>query len=129
MTDKTLRHLVASAIALLLIFQIGTLISGLFGMVWGALSAVVVAGVTFFSVRLAKAGGKSSVWFLLPTLLFTILPVAITIWKTVTADVGWFDRLVALLPFLVGFLLPVLLLLLVYYELRTRTREHPRETP
>lgn len=122
MTDKTLKHLVATTIVLLLVYQIGGLISGLFGMVWGTLSAVVVAGVSFFSVRLAKAGGKSSVWFLLPTLLFTLLPLAIAIWNAATTEVGWFDRLVALVPFLVGFLFPVALLLAVYHELRRRAR-------
>jgi hypothetical protein len=32
------------------------------------------------------------------------------------------DRVVALLPFLIGFVAPVLLLLAAYYELRGRTR-------
>jgi hypothetical protein len=125
MTDKTLRQLVALTIALLLIHQIGGLISGLFGMVWGSLSALVVAAVSFFSVRLAKAGGKSSLWFLLPTVLFTLVPVAITIWNAVTAEMGGFERASALLPFMIGFLLPVMLLLAVYYALRKRTRDLP----
>lgn len=125
MTDKSLRQLVALTIALLLIYQVGGLISGLFGMVWGGLSALVVAAVSFFSVRLAKAGGKSSLWFLLPTVLFTLVPLAITVWNTVTAEMSGFERAAALLPFMIGFLLPVMLLLAVYYELRKRTRDLP----
>jgi Na+/proline symporter len=121
MSDKTLRYIIASVIALLLVFQIGSLISGLFGMAWGAFSAVLVGAVSFFSSRLAKAGGKRSFWFLLPTLLFTVFPVVFMAWKSLTSDTGGFDRLVTLMPFIVGFVLPVLLLLVVYYELRKRT--------
>lgn len=121
MTDITLKRLVFLAIALLLVHQIGGMIAGLFGMAWGAVSALVVAAVSFFSVRLAKAGGKSSAWFLLPTLLFTLLPLAISLWKAATAQTGGFERAVALAPLTIGFLLPVALLLAVYLELRKRT--------
>ena len=121
MSDKTLRYIIASVIAMLLIFQIGTLISSIFGMAWGALSAVVVMAVTFLSVRLARAGGKSSFWFFLPMLLFTVFPIAIVVWKAMTEDVSWLDRVVKLTPFIIGFGAPVVLLLIVYYELRKRT--------
>ena len=122
MSDTTLRRIVALAIAMLLVYQMGTLITGLFGMVWGVASALVVAGVTFFATRLAKAGGKGSVWFLLPTLLFTVVPLIITVWSTFTQDTSWLDRIVSLVPFVLGFAGPVLLLLVVYYELRKRAR-------
>jgi hypothetical protein len=120
MSDKTLRFLIASAIAMLLIFQIGTLISGIFGLAWGTISAVVVAAVSFFSARLAKAGGNSSLWFLLPTMVFTVIPIALMIWRGITENASWLDRLVMLTPFVVGFGAPIVLLLLVYYELRRR---------
>jgi hypothetical protein len=124
MTDTSLRRLVALAIALLLVYQMGVIITGLFGMVWGILSALVVAVVTFFATRLAKAGGKSSVWFLLPTLLFTVVPLALKIWGTFTQpDVSWVSRATALVPFVIGFAAPVLLLLVAYNALRVRTRD------
>jgi hypothetical protein len=122
MTDRTLRFLIAVAIAMLLVFQMGTLISGIFGMAWGIVASLVVAGVSLFSARLAKAGGKSSLWFLLPTMLFTIIPIVSAIWNALVSEASWFDRLVGLTPFLIGFGLPVILLLLVYYELRKRTQ-------
>jgi hypothetical protein len=125
MTDLTLRRIIATVIALLLVFQIGSLISGIFGLAWGAVSAVVVAGVSFFSARLAQAGGKSSVWFLLPTVLFTLVPLALTVWNTATADTTLLDRLFALVPSVVGFVAPIALLLVVYYALRKRTRSGP----
>ena len=122
MSDITLRRIVALVIAMLLVYQMGALITGLFGMAWGVVSALVVAGVTFFATRLAKAGGKSSIWFLLPTLLFTVVPLIITVWSTFTQDTGWLDRMASLVPFVLGFAGPVLLLLVVYYELRKRAR-------
>ena len=120
MSDRTLRYIIALAIAMLLIFQIGTLISGFFGMVWGLVSAIVVAAVSFFSARLAKAGGKGSLWFLLPAVVFTLIPIVLTIWRGITQDETWLDLLVRLTPFTVGFGAPILLLLLAYYELRRR---------
>ena len=122
MSDTTLRRIVALVIALLLVYQMGALIASLFGMAWGVVSALVVAGVTFFATRLAKAGAKGSIWFLLPTLLFTVVPLIITVWGMFTQDTTWMDRAVSLVPFVLGFAGPVLLLLVVYYELRKRTR-------
>ena len=121
MSDRTLRYLVAAVISLLLIFQIGKLFAGVFGIAWGLISSVVVAAISFFSALMAKAGGKISIWFLLPVLLFTVLPTAMTVWKAFTNDAGWLDRLISIAPFFVGFALPVILLFLVYYELRKRT--------
>ncbi len=121
MSDSVIKYIIAAVIALLLVFQIGALIAGLLGTVWGIVAAAVVTAVTFFSTRLAGAGAKSSLWFLLPTLLFTIVPVVIVVWSTLNRDAGWLDRLYALTPYVIGFALPVLLLLLVYYELRKRT--------
>jgi hypothetical protein len=123
-TDKTLRRIVATVIAMLLVFQIGSLISSLFGMAWGAVSALVVAGVSFFSARIAKAGGKTSAWFLLPTVLFTIVPLSFKLWKAATQDSGWLDRAIGFGPFIIGFVAPVILLLIVFYGLRKRTPEN-----
>lgn len=121
MSDKTLKYIIASVIAMLLVFQIGTLISGFFGMAWGVVSAVVVIAVSFFSARLARAGGKNSAWFLLPTLLFTVIPIIYMIWTTMTANTTWIDRLINLTPFMISFGAPIILLLVAYYELRKRT--------
>jgi len=121
MSDRTLRFLVAAAISLLLIHQIGVLVSGALGAAWGLASALVVAAVSFFSARLAKAGGKGSFWFLIPTLLFTVMPIVMTVWNVFTSEASWLDRLIGMAPFLTGFGLPITLLFLSYIELRKRT--------
>jgi hypothetical protein len=122
MSDTSLRRIVALVIALLVVYQMGAIITGLFGMAWGVVTAVIVAGVTFFATRLAKAGGKGSIWFLLPTLLFTVVPLIITVLGAFAQDVSWTNRAAALVPFVMGFAAPVLLLLVVYHTLRVRTR-------
>jgi len=123
MSDNALRHFIAAAIAMLLIYQIGTLISGIFGAVWGTVSAIVVAIVALLAARIARAAGKSSMWFLLPILAFTFIPIALMIWRGFTENATWFDRMVMLTPFIVGFGAPIVLLLLVYHELRKRNRD------
>ncbi len=121
MSDKALRYIIAAVIALLLVFQIGHLISGLFGLVWGALSALAVGAVSFLSARLAKSGVKSSFWFLLPTFLFTVIPIDFAVWKAMRSDARWLDLVAELAPFIVGFGAPIILLLIAYFELRRRT--------
>jgi glucan phosphoethanolaminetransferase (alkaline phosphatase superfamily) len=130
MSDKTLKHLVASVIVLLLVFQIGSLISSLFGMIWGVLSGIaVVAAVMFFSAHLAKTGREKSFWFILPILLFTVVAMILIGWNVMAEEVSGFERLARLMPFIVGFGAPVVLLLVVYHELRKRTSDDDRTTP
>jgi TRAP-type C4-dicarboxylate transport system permease small subunit len=57
---------------------------------------------------------------LLPTVLFTIFPLSYTVWKVVTVDTNWLDIALKLGPFFIGFAGPVILLLIVFYELRKR---------
>ena len=43
------------------------------------------------------------------------------IWTTITANTSWFDRLIKLMPFMISFGAPIILLLIAYYALRKRT--------
>lgn len=122
MSDRMLRYLIATAIALLLIHQIGSLVATAFGLAWGVVSSAAVAAITLLAARQARAGGRTSLWFLLPTLLFTVVPTAVVIWRAFTAETSAWERIAGFAPFLVGFAGPMALLLLVYYELRRRTR-------
>jgi hypothetical protein len=91
--------------------------------VWGTVAAIVVAAVSIFSARLAKAAGKNSLWFLLPTIIFILVPIALKIWHGITRDETWVDLVMRLTPFIVGFGAPIILLLAAYYELRKRDIE------
>ncbi|MFD1122626.1 hypothetical protein ACFQ2T_08950 [Methylophilus flavus] len=110
-----------TALICLLLYQVGTWITLIAGAVWGAGAAVVVAVVSFVSARLAKRGATSTVWFLVPTLLFTVIPLLAKFWSAFTSQTGIADMLLDLTPLLVGFVIPVILLSMVYLDLRKKS--------
>jgi len=120
----TLRRLVAAAIVLLLIYQVGTWISAFFGGFWGGVAAAVVAVVSLLCVWFAGTGAGNIAWVLVPSTLFVLVPLAVRLWGALAdQQATWVDRVIAITPLLVGFVIPVLLLLVVYAELRRKTRD------
>ena len=114
--------MVATTIVLLLIYQMGTWIAAFFGGFWGGLAAVVVATVSLVGVRLAGIGARSTAWFLVPSLAFAVVPLVGKVWGALADKQStWIDHVIAITPLLVGFVIPVVLLLLVYIGLRRRT--------
>jgi len=120
-SDAWLGRLVVAAIALLLVYQVGAWIHAAFGVAAGVLAAILVAAVSFISARMARLGAGNSAWFLVPTLLFTVVPLAAKVWGLLALQSDWLQWVVALAPFVAGFALPVTLLLVVYAELRNRS--------
>lgn len=118
------RKLVLTALICLLLYQVGTWITVVAGAVWGAGAALVVAVVSYVSARLAKRGATSTIWFLVPTLLFTVIPLLAKLWSAFTSQTGIVDMLVDLIPLLVGFVIPVVLLSAVYLDLRKNKTLH-----
>lgn len=114
------RKLILAAIICLLLYQVGTWIALVAGAVWGAGAAVVVAVVSYICARLAKRGATSTIWFLLPTLLFTVIPLLAKGWSLFSSQSSLVDMLVDLVPLLVGFVIPVGLLSAVYLDLRKK---------
>lgn len=115
------RKLILTALICLLLYQVGIWITMIAGAVWGAGAAIVVAVVSFVCARLAKRGATSTIWFLIPTLLFTVIPLLAKAWSLFTSQTGLMDALVDLVPLLVGFVIPVGLLSVVYLDLRKKT--------
>jgi E3 ubiquitin-protein ligase DOA10 len=115
------RKLVLTALICLLLYQVGTWITIVAGAVWGAGAAVIVAVVSYVSARLAKRGATSTIWFLVPTLLFTVIPLLAKFWSAFTSQTGIADMLLDLTPLLVGFVIPVILLSMVYLDLRKKS--------
>lgn len=115
------RKLILTALICLLLYQVGIWITMIAGAVWGAGAAIVVAVVSFVCARLAKRGATSTIWFLIPTLLFTVIPLLAKAWSLFTSQTGLMDALVDLVPLLVGFVIPVGLLSVVYLDLRRKT--------
>jgi hypothetical protein len=123
MSDAWLRRAVVLAVALLVVYHVGVWAYSTFGVAAAIVSAALVAAVSAFSAHRAGGGPGNSSWFLVPTLLFTLLPLAANIWTFLTEEKSWWSRAVDFAPFLIGFAAPVLLLLVVYVELKKRLRE------
>jgi hypothetical protein len=119
---STLRKLVVATIILLVLYQMGSLLAGAFNGFIGVVGALVVAAVTFACARLARTNVGNTGWFLVPTLLFTVTPLLARVWNALVESASLVDHALTLTPLIVGFVLPVLLLLLVYKELGRRTR-------
>jgi len=129
MTDVTLRRIVGSALILLLVYQVATAVIGLANAAAGGATAIFVAAVTFFCAQRANAGTGNKIWFMVPALLFTVLPLVLKVWELYSSETSTLLWIVAFTPLFVGFLLPALLLWLAYAELRRRTRTVPVDTP
>ena len=129
MSDAWLRRVVMVAIVLLVLHAVGTWTYSALGVAAAIASAVLVAAVSFFSARMAGLGQGNNAWFVVPTLVFTAVPLAARLWTLVTVEQSWWTRIVEIAPFLIGFAAPVLLLLMVYLELgrhaRDRVHAHP----
>lgn len=122
MTDITLRRLVGSALILLFVYQSTVVAIGLANAAAGGATAVLVAAVTFLCAQRANAGVGNRIWFMVPAILFTVLPLALRVWELYSSETSTLTWVVSFAPLVVGFLLPVLLLWLAYAELRKRTR-------
>ncbi|MFN2644010.1 MAG: hypothetical protein ABR570_03390, partial [Burkholderiales bacterium] len=56
-------------------------------------------------------------WFVVPTLLFTVLPLAARMWMLLSVEEDPWTRTIEFAPFVIGFAAPVLLLLTAYLAL------------
>jgi len=125
MTDTTLRRMVGAALIMLFVYQATVVAIGMANAAAGAATALFVAAVTFLCAQRANAGVGNRVWFMVPALLFTVLPLALQAWDLYRSESHVLAWVVSFAPLLVGFVLPVLLLWLTYAELRKRTRKPP----
>ena len=121
MRDAVLRQIVGSVLVMLIVYQTGSIITSMVNVTAGSIGAVMVARVTCFCVYRANKKLGDKAWFLVPIVLFIFLPLAYRVWNLFSLETSSLTLAVNFTPLLVGFLLPVLLLLLVYAELRKRT--------
>jgi hypothetical protein len=112
--------MVGSALIMLFVYQVGTAVSDLASTAAGGVTAVVVGVVIFLTAQRADMGPGNKALFLVPAVLFLVLPLALKAWHIYSTDTSALAWLVGFTPLLLGFLLPVLLLWLTYVELRKR---------
>lgn len=108
------------AIVLLVLHAVGTWTYSALGVVAAIVAAVLVGAVSIFSARMAGLGQGNNAWFVVPTVVFTAVPMAARLWALLAAEQSWWTRGVEFTPFLIGFAAPVLLLLVAYLELGRR---------
>jgi len=125
MTDITLRRMVGAALIMLFVYQATVLAIGMANAAAGAATALFVAAVTFLCAQRANAGVGNRAWFMVPALLFTVLPLALQAWDLYRSETNVLAWVISFVPLFVGFVLPVFLLWLTYAELRKRTRKPP----
>ena len=94
------------------------LLFSLVGFTVGVGGGVLTLAVSWFATRKAKQGAKSTTWFMLPPIVFTVIPLVLKIFGPAEAEsVSFVELLLVNLTFVLGFLLPVMLLLVVYWRL------------
>jgi hypothetical protein len=111
------------AIILLVLHAVGAWSYSVLGSGAALAAALLVGAVSVFSARMA--GSRNDAWFVVPTLLFTALPLAGRLWTLSRTEGTWWSRTVEFAPFLIGFAAPVLLLLLAHLELAARAPRLP----
>lgn len=122
MSDAWIRRVVMLAIVLLVLHAVGTWTYSALGGGAAIVSAVLVGAVSLFSARMAALGDGNNAWFVVPTVVFTAIPLTARLWTLFAIEQSWWRHTIELAPFLIGFALPVLLLLTVYLELGSRQR-------
>jgi hypothetical protein len=120
MNDPWLRRFVMLAIVLLVLHAVGSWAYAALGVAAAVGSAVLVAAVSIFSARMTRRGQGNNAWFVVPTVVFTVLPLAARLWTLLSVEATWWTRTVEFAPFVIGFAAPVLLLLMAYLELGRR---------
>jgi hypothetical protein len=95
------------AMMLLVLHAVGAWCYSVLGMAGAIASTLLVVAVSLLADHMARAGRGSIAWFVVPTLAFTALPLAARLWTVVQAEQGWWQRTVALAPFVIGFAAPV----------------------
>jgi hypothetical protein len=118
MSDSWLRGVVMLATVLLVLHAVGAWAYSALGVAAAIVSAVLVGAVSIFSARMAGKGNNA--WFVVPTIVFTAVPLAAGLWRLFAVEQSWWTRAAELTPFLTGFAAPVLLLLMAYLELGRR---------
>ena len=119
LSDAWLRRMVMLAISLLVLHAVGAWSYSLLGSPAALAAALLVGAVSVFSARMASSGSDS--WFVVPTLVFTALPLAGRLWTLWRIEESWWSRTVEFSPFLIGFAVPVMLLLAVHLQLASRS--------
>ncbi len=127
MSDRALKNLIMIVMVILVLNQFVGWVAGSWGAVPGVLAALVVVVVSFFFGRKARADAGNTAWFLVPVLLFAVIPTGVRLWGLFASESSLWTKLWGGFPFAMGFLVPVGTLLVVYWSLGRGKRQTERD--
>ena len=125
MEVRTIRKIILAAIALLVASEIIAWLYLVTNNIAGLISGLVVFAVYAYCGKKAMASTATTTWFMLPVILFTVVPVAIKFWPDgASADSSLLVNLITNTPFVVSFILPVILLFVAYFMLAEHSEDY-----
>jgi len=126
MKTKTLKALILVAVAMIVISEVAVWIASIVGATTGLIGGAIVTIAYLYCAHRAKASLKYYGWILVPTILFTVVPTALRVYNFFKAEGdNLFVQLLRLAPSLFGFVLPVALLLVVYFGMSKIEKSSP----
>ncbi|RXJ89007.1 hypothetical protein CRV01_10315 [Arcobacter sp. CECT 8983] len=117
MKVHTSRILIFITIVILILSELFSQVVNLFSIL-GAILVIVIYG---YCAKMARKSTKATIWFLVPTIIFTFIPLVIKFWPEEKPNSILEYTLSSLLnniPLLVSFIIPIILLTTVYYGLK-----------
>lgn len=77
------------ATVLLVLHAVGTWTYSALGVGAAIVSTVLVGAVSIFSARRAALGEGKNAWFVVPTAVFTAVPLAARLWTLLAIEQSW----------------------------------------
>jgi len=124
MSDRALKNLIMIVMVILVLNQFVGWVAGSWGAVPGVLAALIVVAVSVFFGYKARVEAGKAAWFLVPVLLFAVIPTGVRLWGFFANERSLWTKLWDSLPFAMGFLVPIGTLLIVYWSLGGGKRQH-----
>jgi hypothetical protein len=121
MSIQTIRKLILATMALIVFSHIATWVAVRFsrsiGTIWGLVAAGVALYCRMRATSVVQTNKKYYVWLLIPVVL-TVVPIILRIRKVFESEqISWWVRLWDLTPIMVSFVIPLVLLWLIYSAL------------
>jgi hypothetical protein len=112
------KNLVLASIAMILTSEVFSFLYKVLNSIGGLVGGLVVLCIYVYCGAKARKSIHSTTWFLVPTILFTLVPLAYKWWPNSEEEsISVFNVLIQNVPVLISFVLPVIFLSIVYYKL------------
>jgi len=119
---QTLRTLTLVAITFLCLDEVFRFVGTTENRIMAVVVGLAAIALFWYFGRLARDSGKGNGWLLIPPIIFTVIPVYLEL-TSLRAESGlsWWGQLLASLPWLIGFVIPIGLMMWIYIALGRHT--------